>query len=1264
MMNKIATVLTICLSLVITYTHAQVVYVDQGASGTGDGASWTNAFTNLQGAIDAASTVSTVANPIQVWVKADTYYPTAGTDRSISFNMKNEVEIYGGFAGTETLLSQRDWNANITILSGDIGVQGVNTDNSKIIISNSNFPSTPLTLTAILDGFIVEDGYLDDPVFIGGAGMRNNNSSPTVRNCTFRNHVSTTTPTTGGGAAIYNGGESHPAIYNSIFHDNSAHNGPAITFGSPASAFSHTIESVIANCLFYDNTASSIGGAVYVYNYRVGMYNNTFHNNSALSQGGGVFWNVTSTPDVDPILVNNVFWNNSASFDNQIRVFYGSGTPANPTYGPNLIEGGFPSSTSLVVTDDPEFNDAANQDFTVQHCSPIVNAGDNSIPINSTVDLAGNTRTFGTNVDLGAYEIQTTPLFFAAVETEDVTCNGLTDGQINVNGGGGLGSQPIQYSIDGVNFSTNSVFGGLSGGTYTITLLDQANSCTYAESFTITEPSEISISSLVPTNISCNGANNGLLSIEVTGGATPYQVSFDGGSTFVSSQFTAAIEILNLTPGSYTVTIVDGNGCSFTNPTTTILSEPSVLTSSFIRSDVDCHNDTDGSIEIIASGGTAPYSYSLDGINFQAGFIFTDLAAGNYTVSIKDANDCISTFNESISQPSPLGSVAISASHVDCYGGSDGSFSFEGSGGTAPYEYSLDGVNFQTSPLMTGLTAGTYTLTIRDSNLCAISLNWTVTEPDLLTGTLTATGTSSCGLSDGTLTVASSGGTSPYQYSLDGGTTTQASATFSGLPSGAYTVTLIDSQGCELEINESVDDPATATISTSVTNILCHGDASGTIEVLVTGGSSPIEYSLDGVNYQASNAFPNLTADTYSVYVKESNGCTQSVTATITEPTQLVGSKTKDDPSCFGENDGAIEVIGSGGVSPYEYSIDNTNYQAAGTFSNLTDGTYTLTIRDSNNCTVQLSETLTDPLEVTATAAVTDATCQGSADGVITVSQANGITPLAYSLDGGAGQASNVFDQLNPGTYTVLVTDANGCGVTLSDVTVGATTSIIPTLSTTHILCASGSTGEISVTATGGTSPYEFSINNEAFQGSNVFSGLSAGSYQVAVRDADGCLGIENVTLTEPDALQITVVQNDKSFEITASGGLSPYEFSTDGVTFQSSGTFSNLDVGDYTFRVRDANGCVTESDEFSIILGLTDVAEEIKLFPNPVSNYFHVDSKDVDQIAIYNLGGKLIKSVPNQEKVVVSDLDTGLYLILMKNIDQKIISVNRLIKD
>ena len=391
----------------------------------------------------------------------------------------------------------------------------------------------------------------------------------------------------------------------------------------------------------------------------------------------------------------------------------------------------------------------------------------------------------------------------------------------------------------------------------------------------------------------------------------------------------------------------------------------------------------------------------------------------------------------------------------------------------------------------------------------------------------------------------------------------------------------------------------TVSVTGTTTNPTTPNGTNGSITASATGGSG-FTYSLNGGSFQSSGSFTNLVAGTYSITAKNSNSCTGSNTFTLTAPNPCAGvtitvTGTTTNPTTQGGTNGTITANATGGTGPYTYSKDGTNFQASGSFTGLAAGAFTITAKDANNCTGTGNFTLLSPcagVTITVNATLTHPTTQGGTNGAINATATGGTGPHTYSRDGINFQASGNFTGLTAGAYTITAKDASGCtgtnNFTLNNPCTGVTITVQQT-TVTNPSTVGGTNGSITVTPTGGTPPYSFNINGGTFQASGTFNNLAAGTYNIIARDAILCTGSTSVTLINPNPCSgvtisqtITTTANvpcsspiNGSITSTASGGLAPYTYSLNGVNFQATGLFSNLNAGNYTITGKDANNCI-----------------------------------------------------------------------------------------
>ena len=351
------------------------------------------------------------------------------------------------------------------------------------------------------------------------------------------------------------------------------------------------------------------------------------------------------------------------------------------------------------------------------------------------------------------------------------------------------------------------------------------------------------------------------------------------------------------------------------------------------------------------TGGTAPYVYAIDGTNFQASTSFTGLAAGTYTVTAKDANNCLVTTSVTINTDVPV-SFSSSTNSSTC-ANNNGQLTVTGvTGGKAPYTYSKDGNIFQASATFTALLAGSYTITVKDANGCTfaapVQLN-NIAGPTDLVASIKA---STCSYNNGGVSIAGvTGGTAPYSYAINEGVF-QNSADFTALLAGKYVLKVKDANGCVYTEEVVVNNIAGSTFTATAQSSTC-GDSNGSIVISnVLGGTAPYSYSKDDITFQAAAIFNGLAAGSYTIAIKDANGClsTQAVTLNnIAGPTAFVLA-TK--ASTCGSYNGKLEITGiTGGTAPYTYAI-NSNFQSENNFENVLAGEYTVTVKDANGCTV------------------------------------------------------------------------------------------------------------------------------------------------------------------------------------------------------------------------------------------------------------------------------------------------------------------------
>ena len=795
----------------------------------------------------------------------------------------------------------------------------------------------------------------------------------------------------------------------------------------------------------------------------------------------------------------------------------------------------------------------------------------------------------------------------------DASGASICDGSASVSTAGG--TQPYTYSwfddcaLTSANSSINGAFAnGLCAGNYGVVVQDD-NNCPDTLCITITEPNVI-IVTVNGNNTLCNSSCDGNTTATVQGGVAPYNYewfSSPSGTTINQNSITAS----NLCAGDYYAIVTDANNVSATSGIYTI-TEPSVVNatvnviSNYNGQNISCNGACDGAAEVIPSGATPPYTYLWDAsANSQTTAIATNLCAGTYSVDVTDANGCTFTFSVTLTEPTVLVN-SNTFTDVTCNGFCDGTATASPSGGVAPYAYLWNNAALSTTAAIANLCPGNFDVIITDDNGCSITETVAISEPNPLVVNTSSNG-SNCNQNDGDATISIVSGTPSYSYLWDAAAGAQTTATANNLSSGCYDVIITEGNGCSDTVNVCVIDLGAPSVSIlSQTDVTCFNGCDGFAQIQVFGGAPPVQYSWydqnnQPINQTTASAF-NLCAGTYTGEMVDANGCQASINVVINQPTAINGIiSSSADVTCFSDCDGEATVTASGGTAPYNYQWNDPNLQVGLSANNLCPGNYNVTIIDDNNCNLDVPATIGEPLQLVLSSSTIDAFCN-TPTGSASVSITNGgINPFSY-LWTPSSQSSDTATNLTPGTYNVLVTDANGCSANNS-VTIGnipAGTATISNVSST--LCNGSCDGTATVSMNGtGNPPYTydwFTSNGVSIgQDSITAINLCAGFYYCTVTDINGCISTTlQFDITEPAPLVISVVSDSTSCfndcngssTVTASGGTASYFYQWDDPLLQNTAVADNLCAGLYNVIVSDNNGCI-------------DSAQTTILEPNPI---------------------------------------------------------------
>ncbi|MEY4791264.1 MAG: hypothetical protein RIT34_71 [Bacteroidota bacterium] len=803
-------------------------------------------------------------------------------------------------------------------------------------------------------------------------------------------------------------------------------------------------------------------------------------------------------------------------------------------------------------------------------------------------------------------------LAVAVTSVTNVACNGASTGAVNITATGGY-STAYSYAWTGpASFTaTTEDLSSRPAGVYNVTVTD-AGGCTQTATATILQPTALSASA-VATNVACFGGTTGAVNLTVTGGTAPYTYAWSGPSSYTAT----TEDLTGRSAGTYNVTITDGSNCTTT--ATASITQPAVLAATNTVTNVTCNGTSTGAVNLTVTGGVTPYTFAWTG---PSSFTATteDLTArpaGTYNVTVTDGNACTTTSTATINQPTAITASATNTS-VSCNAGSNGTITVTASGGTAPYTYSSNGTTFQASNSFTGLTAGTYTLTVKDANNCTQTTTTTITQPNALVATPTITNVLCNGASTGSVTLAVTGGTSPYTYSWTGTSFTATTANISSRPAGTYNVTVTDANSCTTTATAVITQPTALTATATNTNVSCFGGSNGTITVTAAGGTAPYTYSSNGTTFQASNVFTGLAANTYTITVKDANNCTVTVSRTVTQPTVLALTDDGSSPaSCANTTDGAYFISVSGGTSPYTYAWTGPNSFTSTTQDqvfNLAPGTYAVTVTDANSCTATLTSlVVTSPPAINIATVSTNVTCFQGTNGAINATITGGSPAFTYQWKKNGVNFATTEDLTNigAGTYVLTVTDGNFCQNSTASITITQGPQIVATVAAASAAICSGANAVFTITGTAGN-VVTYNLNG----GSNTTATIAAGGTATVTVNAAttaqtlNLVSVANVscsnTLSGTASVTINALPTANAgldqtvcagAQVTLSGaGTGTYSWNnsvTNGVAFTAVNATTSPITTTYTLTVTNANNC-TAQDQVNVTVNPSPIITAI----------------------------------------------------------------------
>ncbi|WP_271855431.1 hypothetical protein, partial [Patiriisocius marinus] len=682
--------------------------------------------------------------------------------------------------------------------------------------------------------------------------------------------------------------------------------------------------------------------------------------------------------------------------------------------------------------------------------------------------------------------------------------------------------------------------------------------------------------------VSCPGNNNVAQITVVSPLGSQYEYSLDGGA------FQASTVFPNIGEGSYEITVKNINTECESDVSTTV---------TFIEveigaiTDVACYGASTGAININVSGGTAPYTYAWS--NGATTEDLENVPAGDYTVTVTGANGCSDSDTYTIGQPAEDIVITGVVTDVSCFGASTGAIDISVSGGTSGYTYSWD--NGASTQDITNLAVGEYIIVVEDANGCEKEVSFSVSGPNEgLNISFTKVDVLCNGASTGSVNITVSGGTAPYTYAWSNGAATED---VSSLPAGSYSVIVTDAKDCTLAQNGiNIEEPSSpiGIVITKVNATNAQGCADGEATASASGGTGPYTYQWSAsAGSQTGATASNLPSGNHTVVVTDANNCTLEQTVVIdcsNTCDQVIAVDNVTNVLCTSDTTGSATVSASSIANPsatYTFVWNTVPVQTdagvtSSTISGQGAGVYTVSVTiDGTVCLpVEQSVTITEPtnaLDVSASS--TDESGPTTNDGTATANVSGGTPVYAYSWAPG-GQTTQTITGLDEGTYTVTVTDANGCVSTATTVVnPGSCQNLAVTATPSGVTCNGDSDGTVDATITGGSGNFTYSWDNGAT--TEDISALAGGVYTITVTDTVTlCTATANATVIEPNVLSSGIAVNSVlcfgestgSLDLTVSGGTAPYSFAwSNGATTEDINTLS---AGVYSVVITDVNGC------------------------------------------------------------------------------------------
>ncbi len=822
-----------------------------------------------------------------------------------------------------------------------------------------------------------------------------------------------------------------------------------------------------------------------------------------------------------------------------------------------------------------------------------------------------------------------------------ITCNtskggikvDLTDASSNyifeISQGGNL------INSSGPITNNTYTFTDLNSGSYDINVqLSNVSNCSWNATTVVPAFEPIQPNAIVTKNIDCT---DGIITLAPTGGTAPYEFSVDNGpfSPFTNGNKT---DITINTAGSYIIKVKDSSGCEVTSNAVSVINEPEIIYT-VTPKDITCNGVDDGSITVdITNSQGYSTSYSIDGSTFQTSNVFSNLASGSYTIVLKKekaGGSCNITANAVTVNPSSAFTASATVTQeIDCANGSATIEALVTAGGTSPFEYSLNGVDFQTSSTLTGLGSGTYTITVKDFNGCTTTVDQTVNGGSNPTNLAFLTSNVDCSTGETDVQVSVENGTGPYTYQITAPSTINSPGdTFTALAPGTYTFE-IDDNGCKIVRNYTVPEPIQFSVNTTIKkHVSCFatGTADGEVEIDITDFNTSFDVVIEnssgtntGLGVSGATTSPitisGLMADTYTIKINDTSGpCQYIETQTIEAPTAALNLDTFNVSPINCGSPGSITIEASGGWGNYNYAViqpDNTTTtpQSNKTITGLTQiGTHTIILKDINGCTIDTQtfdlEDKGGPISVVDQSASNY--CYSNATrGELKIDVSGGEAPYFYTVNNGTPMSITggtfTLNNLTPEDYVIKVIGGNGCETIVADTKISGQLFALAQI-TKPLGCGATPDAIINVTPEEGYPPYTYTVNGDPTPVTMPYNTSVEGLYTFTITDSKGCsFTTEAVDVKSSPALGATNevsnttcgLEGTGSVKLVANGGTPPYQYAFSDTPFSATNQpvygdqsiFIGLDATTYYFAIKDELGCTKE--DIQTIIGAEDPIE------------------------------------------------------------------------